>query len=51
MKGLDEMERQCRCSAKMFLMWVGADDSTVFRAAHDGSKAIRIWMGEVKKKS
>jgi len=27
------------------------DDGIVFRAAHDSSKAMRIWMGEMKKKS
>ncbi len=28
-----------------------ADNFTVFRAAHDSSKATRVWMGEMKKKS
>lgn len=33
--------------------WFGkrTDNGTVFRAAHDSSKAMRIWMGEMKKKS
>jgi hypothetical protein len=28
-----------------------ADLFPVFRAAHDSSKAMRLWMGELKKKS
>lgn len=28
-----------------------ADGVTVFRAAHDSSKEMRRWMGEIKKKS
>ena len=27
----------------------GADCRVVFRAAHESSKAMRIWMGEMKK--
>lgn len=35
------------------LAWVRkwTDNGIVFRAAHDSSKAMRIWMGEMKKKS
>ncbi len=39
----------------LVLGWDGlgkrTDDGIVFRAAHDSSKAMRIWMGELKKKS
>ena len=37
----------CRipCEARLYK----TDVSAVFRAAHDSSKAIRIWMGEMKK--
>ncbi|KAK4695837.1 GINS complex subunit 3, partial [Lecanoromycetidae sp. Uapishka_2] len=50
LRGLDEMERQRESvlgQGKLCL----TDDSIVFRAAHDSSKATRVWMGEMKKKS
>lgn len=50
LKGLDETERRCMCVRTRLECEVVADGFIVFRAAHDSSKAMRIWMGEVKKK-
>ena len=48
LRGLDEMERQCRCSCYTKSN-SGADWPTVFRSAHASSNAMREWMGETKK--
>jgi len=29
--------------------WADFCACVVFRAAHDGAKAVRVWMGEMKK--
>ena len=50
---MDEVERQCWSSFEG-LRWAlkirTLTCSTVFRATHESSKAMRIWMGEMKKK-
>ena len=35
----------------MYRLVTETDTSLVFRAAHESSKAMRAWMGEMKKKS
>lgn len=47
LRGLDEMERQCngqQQSQRVLLIY------TVFRAAHDSSRAVKAWLGESTKK-
>ena len=45
------MERQCTLLHMPKSLETANYGIIVFRAAHDSSKAMRIWMGEMKKKS
>jgi len=56
LRGLDEAERRRMWFpvVGVVVVVVGGDWAdfcacVVFRAAHDGAKAVRVWMGEMKK--
>ena len=49
LRGLDEMERQCMIGLPSVRNIKADRDILVFRAVHDGAKAMRVWMGELKK--